>query len=51
MPEDAESPETFGERVMSALELGRDVQQQVVAKIFEITNEPEKAKAEAIVKN
>ncbi len=51
VPEDAESPEAFGERVMSALELGRDVQQQVVAKIFEITNEPEKAKAEAIVKN
>lgn len=51
VPDDAESPEAFGERVMSALELGRDVQQQVVAKIFEITNEPEKAKAEAIVKN
>lgn len=51
VPEDAESPEAFGERVMSALELGRDVQQQVVSKIFEITNEPEKAKAEAIVKN
>lgn len=51
VPEDAESPEAFGERVMSAIELGRDVQQQIVAKIFEITNEPEKAKAEAIVKN
>ncbi len=51
VPEDAESPETFGDRVMCALELGRDVQQQVVVKIFEITNEPEKAKAEAIVKN
>ena len=51
VPEDAESPEAFGERVMSALELGRDVQQQIVAKIFEITNEPEKVKAEALAKN
>lgn len=51
VPEDAESPEQFGERVMSAIELGRDVQQQIVAKIFEITNEPDKVKANAIVKN
>ena len=49
--EHSESPEQFGERVMAAIELGRDVQQQIVNKIFEITNEPEKAKAEAIVKN
>jgi len=51
VPADEESPESFGERVMSALELGRDVQQQIVAKIFEITNEPEKVKAEALAKN
>lgn len=46
-----ESPEQFGERVMVTIELGRDVQQQIVAKIFEITNEPEKVKAEALAKN
>lgn len=51
VPIDVESPEAFGERVMQALELGRDVQQEIVAKIFEITNEPEKVKAEALVKN
>lgn len=51
VPEDSESPEQFGERVLKSVELGRDVQQQIVAKIFEITNEPEKVKAEAIVKN
>lgn len=51
VPTDSEDAETFGERVMSALELGRDVQQEIVAKIFELTNEPEKAKAEALVKN
>lgn len=51
VPTDEESPEAFGERVMLALELGRDVQQQIVAKIFELTNEPDKAKTEAIVKN
>lgn len=51
VPTDEESPESFGERVMSELELGRDVQQQIVAKIFEITNEPEKVKAEALAKN
>ncbi len=51
VPDDAESPEAFGERVMAAIDVGRDVQQQIVAKIFEITNEPDKAKAEAIVKN
>lgn len=46
-----ESPEQYGERVLAALDLVRDVQQQIVAKIFEITNEPEKVKAEAILKN
>ena len=46
-----ESPEQFGERVMAAIDIGRDVQQEIVTKIFEITNEPEKAKAEALVKN
>ena len=46
-----ESPEQFGERVMVTIELGRDVQQQIVTKIFEITNEPEKVKAEALAKN
>lgn len=49
--EHSESPEQFGERVMAIAELGRDVQQQIVAKIFEITNEPEKSKADALVKN
>lgn len=49
--EHSESPESFGERVLAALDLVRDVQQQIVAKIFEITNEPEKVKAEAIIKN
>lgn len=49
--EDSESSEAFGERVMKELDLVRDIQQQIVAKIFELTNEPEKAKAEAIVKN
>ena len=51
VPADEESSEAFGERVMAAIDVGRDVQQQIVAKIFEITNEPDKAKAEAIVKN
>lgn len=51
-PTQGESVEQFGERVFEdTKDIGKDVQHQIVAKIFELTNEPEKSKAEAIIKN
>lgn len=49
--ETGEPPEAFGDRVLNAIDLARDVQKQIVDKIFVITNEPDKVQHEAIVKN
>lgn len=46
-----ESPKEFGSRVLSLIDIGPDIQNELVKKIFQITNEPETVRAEAILKN
>jgi hypothetical protein len=47
-----ESALAFGERVLALIsEIGPDVREQIVKKIFQISNEPSSVQMEAIVKN
>ena len=47
-----ESASAFGERVLGLIsEIGPDVREQIVKKIFQISNEPSSVQMEAIVKN
>jgi hypothetical protein len=48
---EGESPKDFGDRVLGLIDIGPDVQNQLVKKIFQVTNEPETVRAEAILKN
>jgi hypothetical protein len=47
-----ESALAFGARVLASIsEMGPDVREQIVKKIFQISNEPSSVQMEAIVKN